>query len=122
MEVFGLSGDCDASATMPLLPTERRLFVCHPRVRLPPGTRLNRFGGPHGRFVSPENVPMPMRALPHDAALSQYRVYEVVQALTMQSGQIAPAFGKIGLGIQHILPKPASELVADGVLRLLHPP
>jgi Tuberculosis necrotizing toxin/RHS protein len=91
-------------------------------VRPLPGTHLDRLGGPHGRFVSPAGMPMAMRELPHDADLSQYRAFEVLKPLIVQSGQIAPAFGKIGPGIQHVLPQPASELVSNGFLRVLRGP
>jgi hypothetical protein len=67
-------------------------------------------------FVSPEGVPMPMRALPHDADLNQYRVYEVAKPVEVESGTIAPWFGKPGGGIQYVLPRPASQLVEDGAL------
>ena len=60
---------------------------------------------------------MPMRALPYDADLTQYRVYEVVSPVEVDAGRIAPAFGKIGQGTQYVLPRPASELVSDGVLK-----
>jgi RHS repeat-associated protein len=86
------------------------------RVVLQPGTRIDRFGRPHGMFVSPEGVPMPMRALPHDADLNQYRVYEVAKPVEVESGTIAPWFGKPGGGIQYVLPRPASQLVEDGAL------
>ncbi|MEO8179090.1 MAG: glycohydrolase toxin TNT-related protein [Deltaproteobacteria bacterium] len=91
-------------------------------MRLPTGTRIDRFGGPHGRFVSPEGVPMPMRALPHDADLSQHRIYEVLEPLNVQGGHTAPAFGKIGGGIQYVLPKPVSQLVKDKVLGVVLEP
>jgi hypothetical protein len=60
-----------------------------------------------------------MRALPHDADLSQYRVYEVMKPLEVDAGKIAPWFGKPGGGIQYVTPKPASQLVDEGVLKEL---
>ena len=60
---------------------------------------------------------MQARALPHDADLTQYRQYEVLKPIPVQTGPIAPAFGKLGDGQQHVLPKPADELVKDGSLR-----
>lgn len=60
---------------------------------------------------------MPMRALPYDADLSKYRVYEVAKPIEVEAGPIAPAFGKLGGGTQYVLPKPASELVKDEVLK-----
>jgi RHS repeat-associated protein len=124
---LGLSGCNDdnpeeSTAIVPYYPPDDGF--AHPPipVTLPPGTRLDRYGGPHGRFVSPEGVPTPMRALPYDADMSQYRVYEVMKPLNVQSGEIAPAFGKLGGGVQHVLPRPASELVSEGTLREVSKP
>lgn len=57
-----------------------------------PGDKIDRFGKLGGKYFSPEGTPIEMRALPSDADLSQYRVFEV------ESSTIAPAFNKIGLG------------------------
>ena len=67
--------------------------------------------------MSPTGTPMQARALPHDADLTQYRQYEVLKPIPVQTGPIAPAFGKLGGGQQHVLPKAADELVKDGSLR-----
>jgi len=120
IDALGLSEAC--GAIVPYYPPNDGFSKPPSSLVLPSGTRLDRFGGPHGRFVSPEGVPMPMRALPHDADLSQYRAYELVQPLEVQAGPIAPAFGKIGGGTQYVLPRPASQLVSENVLRVVSKP
>ena len=116
IDPLGICGEAPGSAIVRYYPPNDGFAQPPTPTSLAPGTRLDRFGGPHGRFVSPEGVPMPMRALPYDADLTQYRVYEVVQPVDVQAGRIAPAFGKIGQGTQYVLPRPASELVAHQVL------
>lgn len=42
---------------------------------------------------------MEMRALPPDADVSQYRLFEVVKPFEIKSSTIAPAFNQIGFDI-----------------------
>lgn len=70
---------------------------------LPIGTRLDRYGNPTGSFLSPEGVRFEKRALAPGSGAEKYYKYEVIKPLPVKQGEIAPAFGQPGGGIQ-ILP------------------
>ncbi|KAK4106988.1 hypothetical protein N656DRAFT_720967 [Canariomyces notabilis] len=46
-----------------------------------------------------------------------YKVYSVVKPLVVLAGPIAPWFGQPGAGVQYMLPRNISALIAEGVLR-----
>jgi len=71
------------------------------QITLNPGTRIDRYGLEQGRYLSPEGTPFAQRSLPETTNLTQYRVYEVVKPLEVQSGEIAPWFGYLGGGTQY---------------------
>ncbi len=48
------------------------------------GTRIDRYGGEGGTFVSPEGTPVPMRALPPGATARAYNVHEVVNPIEVR--------------------------------------
>ena len=68
---------------------------------LPVGTRLDRYGPDNGNFLSPAGSPYEQRSLPPDTDRNDYRVYEVIKALPVVSGQTAAWFGQPGGGVQH---------------------
>jgi hypothetical protein len=82
---------------------------------------FTRFGGCHlSRFVAPDDVPFPMRALPRASEARPYTVYEVLKPLEdVPSGPAAPWFDQIGLGKQHDLPLPIQDLIDQGFIRPL---
>jgi len=67
------------------------------------GTILDRFGEPSGSFMSPADNTFEQRALGPGEGERVYYQYEVIKPLPVLEGEIAPAFGKDGGGIQ-ILP------------------
>ena len=67
------------------------------------GTKIDRFGKPTGSFTSPEGISFEQRALAPGSKAENYYVYEVQKPLPVLQGEIAPAFGEVGGGIQ-ILP------------------
>jgi hypothetical protein len=67
---------------------------------LPVGRLLDRYGNPKGSFMSPYGLSYESRALPPGAMAGGYHVYEVIAPLPVKSGNIAPAFGQSGGGIQ----------------------
>lgn len=77
---------------------------------LPPGTIIDRYGSEFGDFFSPRGTPINMRALDYNPSRPA-NAYEVLKSLPVQKSTIAPAFGKIGLGIQYKTPASASDLV-----------
>ncbi|KAJ3541736.1 hypothetical protein NM208_g2596 [Fusarium decemcellulare] len=80
-------------------------------VNLKPGTFVDRFGYPTGRFISPATAPFSQRAL-HPANLipdkeklfpNNYHVYNVTRSFTVQAGPIRAWFGQPGFGTQFFL-------------------
>ena len=80
-----------------------------------PGDKVDRFGRTTGRYLSPADTPMNMRALPPDNS-GAYNVYKVIKPFPVQSSTIAPAFGKIGLGKQYMSPLPIKILLKRGII------
>ncbi|WP_157900232.1 TNT domain-containing protein [Rhodoferax koreensis] len=70
---------------------------------LPVGTKLDRVGGPTGSFLAPSGTSYEARGLAPGSGASNVYQYEVMQPLPVVQGEIAPAFGQSGGGIQ-ILP------------------
>ncbi|MGF1607363.1 MAG: TNT domain-containing protein [Rhodothalassiaceae bacterium] len=56
---------------------------------LQPGQKIDRFGLPTGRFLSPSGSPYEQRALPYDASKQPYFEYEVVRPLPVEEGRAA---------------------------------
>lgn len=80
------------------------------RQELLPGYRLDRFGNPGGRYLSPLGTPFSSRALPpanlitpENAPLANYHVYCVLKPFFVDSGPIAPWFAQPGWGTQYKL-------------------
>ena len=82
---------------------------------LMPGTEIDRFGSGFGKYFSPINTPMPMRALP-GGNTGAYSAYRVVKPFPVQSSTIAPAFGQPGLGTQFLSPVNANTLLKRGII------
>ena len=70
---------------------------------LPIGTKVDRIGEPSGSFLAPAGTPYEARALAPNSASSKVYHYKVVKPLPVVQGEIAPAFGQPGGGVQ-ILP------------------
>lgn len=83
---------------------------------LPVGTRIDRFGHPGGKYLSPEGTPFPSRALAPKSVGDKYNVYKVVKPLEVQSGKIAPAFDQPGGGTQYKTTKSVQDLIDEGYL------
>ena len=92
---------------------------------LQPGTRLDRFGGESGSFLSPEGTPFAERALPSGSFRSEYHQYEVVKPLPVESGTAKPWFDHPGGGTQFYLGRDAAtgreikveKMIVEGYLR-----
>ena len=81
-------------------------------VLLPPGLRVDRYGLPAGRYVSPEGTPISARSLaPGVAENSPYHLYEIMVPVPAESGIAVPWFGQPGRGIQYRLPYSVQELL-----------
>ncbi len=77
---------------------------------LKPGTIIDRYGSPYGRYFSPYKTPIEMRALLPSNNM-QYNAYIVVKSIDVQRSIVAPAFGKLGYGIQYKTPLDVNSLI-----------
>ncbi|WP_152659064.1 TNT domain-containing protein, partial [Arsukibacterium sp. MJ3] len=82
-----------------------------------PGAKIDRFGSPHGTFVSPDGTPFSARSLPASSANKPLNTYVVVKPIQVEAGNAAPWFNQPGGGIQFELPKTVQELVDSGHLK-----
>jgi hypothetical protein len=86
-----------------------------------PGARVDRYGRDAGRFLAPEGTPVPMRALPPGGEERSYSVFEVIKPLPVKAGEIAPAYGQPGLGLQFVTDKAIRDLINAGYLKRVIP-
>lgn len=93
------------------------------KVMLQPGTLIDRYGTPGGRFLSPSGTPFETRALPpHYLTTQEYHVYEVMRPFEVEAGLIKPWFGQQGMGTQYRSPLFVQDLLDSGVLREVFKP
>jgi predicted ribonuclease toxin of YeeF-YezG toxin-antitoxin module len=86
------------------------------RIKIKPGTIIDRFGYEGGTFVSPYGVPYEMRALAPETYLKPYKVYVVRKPIEVQAGKIAPWFDEPGLGIQYELDQSVKNLIDQKII------
>jgi Tuberculosis necrotizing toxin len=72
-------------------------------------------------MTPPSSTKMSGNTLPPGAEDGAYSVFRVVEPLTVQAGQVAPAFGSFGGGTQYLLPKSVKELLESGVIERVTP-
>mgnify|MGYP000908663356 len=77
------------------------------------GVLLDRVGEPVGSFLAPAGTAFDARALAPGAGASNVYVYEVIKPLP--EGEIAPAFGQPGEGVQ-ILPNVGTRVNVQWLL------
>lgn len=93
-------------------------FAGTPRmIVLKPGTVIDRFGYPGGRFLAPADASYMGRAIPYDRLKMPYYRYQVARPLRVAAGKAAPWFDQPGGGIQYMTSRRISELVASGHLK-----
>ncbi|MEW7848894.1 glycohydrolase toxin TNT-related protein [Massilia aurea] len=82
------------------------------------GTKLDRFGGERGRFLSPDAASYEGRALPPGTdKLAPYYKYEVMNSISVESGPATPWFDEVGMNTQYKSEKSVEQLIASGCLR-----
>ena len=86
-------------------------------IYLMPGDKIDRFGKLEGKYFSPIGTPVEMRALPYNEDLSCYEQFEVIKPFEVKVSTIAPAFNKIGFGIQYQFPVSADILLKRGIIK-----
>ncbi len=86
-------------------------------VRLKPGTVVDRFGHPGGRFLAPADASYMGRAVPYDRFKMPYYRYTVVKPLRVAAGKSAPWFDQPGGDIQYKTDRPIQVLLDQGYLK-----
>ena len=64
-------------------------------------TKICRYGGPEGRFVSADDAPFPKRSLPKSYEHGRFTCYVLKCDVQVWTCTIAPWFGQPGGGVQH---------------------
>lgn len=87
---------------------------------LVPGTKVDRYGNPTGKYLSPQGTPFEQRSLPEAVRERPLNVYEVVKPFEVKAGKIAPYADQPGGGTQYYLDnKTVQDLIDSGHLRKL---
>jgi hypothetical protein len=86
-------------------------------VRLKPGTLVDRFGHPGGRFLAPADASYMGRSVPYDRFKMPYYRYAVVRPLRVAAGTSAPWFDQPGGGVQYKTDRPIQALLDRGDLK-----
>jgi RHS repeat-associated protein len=86
------------------------------RIFLMPGDQISRYGSTGGKFFSPSNTPLQMRALPPNSNTSVFNTYKVLKPFEVEAGKIMPAFGQPGLGTQYLSPVSADTLLKRKII------
>jgi RHS repeat-associated protein len=85
---------------------------------LMPGEKFDRYGGTdYSRFFSPAGTPEGARALPPGTAGQKLRTFEVVKPFEVEYGNVAPAYGELGMGTQITTPVRLKVLLDRGIIR-----
>ncbi len=94
------------------------------------GYKFSRYGGfinnegkfqDFGAYIAPADVPYEMRALPPGSDAKPFTTYEVVNPIQdVPTGPAAPAFGQLGLGIQHQLPMTIQDYLDQGDIKVIN--
>ena len=109
-------------AVVPYYPPSNGFMGAITRQTLTRGQLIDRYGGSaFSRFFSPVGTPAGARALPPSAAGQPVRTFEVVQSLSVESGQVSPWFGQLGLGTQYRTDATLGELLERGILKEVGP-
>jgi len=86
------------------------------RTTLTPGTIIDRYGEPMGRFASPQGTPIGARSLPPGSAGFPLRAYRVLKPLDVDAGRAAPWFGQFGCGTQYCFDQSIKKFIDSGYL------
>jgi hypothetical protein len=86
-------------------------------IRLKPGTMVDRFGFPGGRFLAPDGETYMGRSIPYDRLKIPYQRYEVVRPFRVTAGRIAAWFDQPGGGMQFQTDRPVQALIDGGYLK-----
>ncbi|WP_246128045.1 TNT domain-containing protein, partial [Amycolatopsis rhizosphaerae] len=92
------------------------LFRSKEMRELPPGSELDRFGGPNGNLTYAAGTAFEERSLVPEWISRPYHVYRVQRPLEALAGVAIPWFNQPGGGAAYLLPASVEELLAEGHL------
>jgi Tuberculosis necrotizing toxin len=104
------AGQTARNLPTPYFPTNNGALGSWTNSILSKGQLIDRYGSEYGSYFSPRGTPLNMRALDY-IPNGKPNVYEVLKSFPVEQSTIAPAFGKIGLGIQYKSPISVSNLI-----------
>ena len=85
---------------------------------LEPGTIIDRYGRPTGRFAGQPGTSISQRGLAPGSENLPYKKYVVLKPVEVEIGRASevPDFGATGGGTQYLFKKPLAKLVEEGVI------
>ena len=104
------------TAITPFYPKNNGFLKKESNEYLMPGDKISRYGSENGKYFSPTNTPLMMRALPPNTNIEFFSTYKVLKPFMVKSGTIAPAFGKMGYGKQYLSPVSAKVLLKKKII------
>lgn len=83
------------------------------------GTKITRYGRTRGKYTAPAGTPFVNRAMLYTEAeyTDNEHQYIVVKPLPVQTSVIAPAFNKVGGGIQYKIKESIQYYLDEGYLK-----
>ena len=107
-----------ATALTRFYPLNRGFAGATERRFLTRGELVDRYGGSgYSRFFSPAGTPDWARALPPGTIGQRLSRFEVLKPFEVEAGEIAPAFGQLGGGLQFYSSLKLEILLRRGILK-----
>jgi len=96
-------------------------FASSTRQTIQPGTILDRYGSPSGRFLGEPGATVSERGMAQGSEYMQYTQYRVIKPFDAQVGPAAavPEFGASGGATQYLPVTTVEQLVQDGYLEVI---
>ena len=116
---LSIAGTSIGASSKIVYPENRGFFGESITKTLETGTMVDRYGGNSGAFLAPQGTPTIQRSLAPGVDKLPLNTYEVIQPFQVQSGPVAPWFGRPGMGIQYDLGpnRSVQDLINSGNLR-----
>jgi RHS repeat-associated protein len=98
-----------------------RGFASSTQQTLKPGTIIDRFGKPSGRYGGQPGASVSQRGMAAGTEGLPYTQYRVVKPIGAEVGPAAPVpeFGASGGATQYLFRKPIGQMVSDGILEVV---
>ena len=111
------SEQCKATAVTTYYPPNNGFLGQPSTEMLQPGTSVERWGYPGGKYLAPAGSNPWSLSLPPGSTSLPYNKYTVLKPFSVTSGPAAPWFGQLGGGMQYLSPKSVGWLIQQGYLK-----